>query len=144
MGRQAPAGLVSLQLATIAQISDPHVGVGAEHENTARALAQAVAATARIDPQPIAVLLTGDLTHDGAHEEYELVRELLSPLPMPVHPIPGNHDRRENLRAAFSVTVLGLLIGAIAFAVSLVRDRLYAQDLSDLEYVATTLEPEPR
>ncbi len=49
----------------------------------------------------------------------------------------------DNLRVAFSVTVLGLLIGAIAFAVSLVRDRMYAQDLSDLEYVATTLEPEP-
>lgn len=48
----------------------------------------------------------------------------------------------DNLRVAFSVTVLGLLIGAVAFAVSLVRDRLYAQDLSDLEYVATTLEPE--
>lgn len=46
----------------------------------------------------------------------------------------------DNLRVAFSVTVLGLLIGAIAFAVSLVRDRLYAQDLSDLEYVATALE----
>jgi biopolymer transport protein ExbB/TolQ len=48
----------------------------------------------------------------------------------------------DNLRVAFSVTVLGLLIGAIAFAVSLVRDRLYAQDLSDLEYVATALERE--
>ncbi len=50
----------------------------------------------------------------------------------------------ENLRVAFSVTVLGLLIGAIAFAVSLVRDRMYAQDLSDLEYVATTLTPDQR
>jgi biopolymer transport protein ExbB/TolQ len=50
----------------------------------------------------------------------------------------------ENLRVAFSVTVLGLLIGAIAFSISLVRDRLYAQDLSDLEYVATTLTPEQR
>jgi len=50
----------------------------------------------------------------------------------------------DNLRVAFSVTVLGLLIGAIAFAVSLVRDRLYAQDLSDLEYIATTLTPEER
>jgi biopolymer transport protein ExbB/TolQ len=50
----------------------------------------------------------------------------------------------ENLRVAFSVTVLGLLIGAIAFAVSLVRDRLYAQDLSDLEYVAATLTPDQR
>jgi biopolymer transport protein ExbB/TolQ len=49
----------------------------------------------------------------------------------------------ENLRVAFSVTVLGLLIGAVAFAISLVRDRLYAQDLSDLEYVASVLETEP-
>ena len=47
----------------------------------------------------------------------------------------------ENLRAAFSVTVLGLLIGAVAFSISLVRDRLYAQDLSDLEYVVTALDP---
>ena len=46
----------------------------------------------------------------------------------------------DNLRAAFSVTVLGLLIGAIAFSISLVRDRLYAQDLSDLEYVNAALE----
>jgi biopolymer transport protein ExbB/TolQ len=45
----------------------------------------------------------------------------------------------ENLRVAFSVTVTGLLAGAIAFAVSLVRDRLYGQDYSDLEYVAATL-----
>jgi biopolymer transport protein ExbB/TolQ len=45
----------------------------------------------------------------------------------------------DNLRVAFSVTVLGLLIGAIAFAVSLVRDRLYGQDLSDLEFVANRL-----
>ena len=41
----------------------------------------------------------------------------------------------DNLRVAFSVTVLGLLIGAVAFGISLVRDRLYGQDLSDLEYV---------
>lgn len=50
----------------------------------------------------------------------------------------------DNLRVAFSVTVVGLLVGAVAFAVSLVRDRMYSQDLSDLEYVATTLTPEQR
>ena len=50
----------------------------------------------------------------------------------------------ENLRVAFSITVVGLLVGAIAFAISLIRDRLYAQDLSDLEYVAATLAPEQR
>ncbi len=45
----------------------------------------------------------------------------------------------ENLRVAFGVTVVGLLVGAIAFAISLVRDRLYAQDYSDVEYVAAIL-----
>jgi biopolymer transport protein ExbB/TolQ len=44
-----------------------------------------------------------------------------------------------NLRVAFSVTILGLLVGAGAFGISLVRDRLYSQDLSDLEYVAVML-----
>ena len=47
----------------------------------------------------------------------------------------------DNLRVAFSITVVGLLTGALAFGISLVRDRLYAQDLSDLEYVVAALEP---
>jgi biopolymer transport protein ExbB/TolQ len=46
-----------------------------------------------------------------------------------------SHD----LRVAFSVTVVGLLIGAVAFAISLSRDRMYSQDLSDLQYVAAVL-----
>jgi biopolymer transport protein ExbB/TolQ len=41
-----------------------------------------------------------------------------------------------NLRVAFSVTVVGLLIGAVAFGLSLARDNMYGQDLSDLEYLA--------
>ncbi|MBS1676097.1 MAG: MotA/TolQ/ExbB proton channel family protein [Actinobacteria bacterium] len=45
----------------------------------------------------------------------------------------------DNLRVAFSVTVAGLLVGAVAFGISLVRDRLYAQDFSDVEYVAACL-----
>jgi biopolymer transport protein ExbB/TolQ len=46
-----------------------------------------------------------------------------------------SHD----LRIAFSVTVLGLLIGAVAFGVSLSRDRMYSQDLSDLQYLAAVI-----
>ena len=45
-----------------------------------------------------------------------------------------------NLRLAFSITVLGLLVGTVAFGISLMRDRLYGQDLSDLEFVAATLQ----
>src|SRR3954447_10199550 len=52
------------------------------------------------------------------------------------------NELSDNLRVAFSVTVLGLLIGAVAFGISLVRDRLYGQDLSDLEFVAATLAPD--
>lgn len=52
----------------------------------------------------------------------------------------GNvHALTDNLRVAFSVTVLGLFVGAIAFAVSLVRDSMYGQDFSDLEFVASVL-----
>lgn len=46
----------------------------------------------------------------------------------------------DNLRVAFSITVVGLLVGALAFGISLVRDRLYAQDLSDLEFLAASIE----
>ncbi len=49
----------------------------------------------------------------------------------------------DDLRVAFSVTVIGLLVGMIAFAVSLVRDRLYAQDYSDVEYVLAGLSSVP-
>ena len=52
-----------------------------------------------------------------------------------------SHD----LRIAFSVTVVGLMIGAVAFGLSLTRDRMYGQDLSDLEYVAAVInDPRPR
>ncbi len=50
----------------------------------------------------------------------------------------------QNLRIAFSVTVVGLLIGAVAFGLSLTRDRMYGQDLSDLEYLAAVIsDPAP-
>jgi len=49
----------------------------------------------------------------------------------------------QDLRLAFSVTVVGLLIGAVAFALSLSRDRMYGQDLSDLQYLAAVID-DPR
>jgi biopolymer transport protein ExbB/TolQ len=49
----------------------------------------------------------------------------------------------DDLRIAFSVTILGLLVGALAFAVSLIRDRLYAQDLSDLEFIVAAISRPP-
>jgi len=49
----------------------------------------------------------------------------------------------DDLRVAFSVTVAGLLVGAVAYTVSLVRNRLYDQDYSDVEYIAAALAGAP-
>lgn len=59
----------------------------------------------------------------------------------------ANGDTQEladNLRIAFSVTVIGLLIGGLAFTVSIIRDRIYSQDISDLEYLLELLEGGPK
>ena len=42
------------------------------------------------------------------------------------------------------MTVIGLLIGGLAFVVSIVRDRIYSQDISDLEYLLELLEGGPK
>lgn len=49
----------------------------------------------------------------------------------------------DDLRVAFSVTVAGLLVGAVAYTVSLVRNRIYDQDYSDVEYVMVSLAATP-
>ncbi len=46
----------------------------------------------------------------------------------------------DNLEIAFSVAVIGLLIGGLAYVIGLVRDRMYSQDISDLEYLLELLE----
>ena len=46
------------------------------------------------------VLITGDLIQDDSAEAYERFRELLLPLNMRMHCVPGNHDVRELMRAA--------------------------------------------
>jgi Icc protein len=76
----------------LAQLSDPHIRVGPDDQDSAAALARAVDAVLRLDPLPDAVLVSGDLADGGTPAEYERVRELLAPLPMPVHVLPGNHD----------------------------------------------------
>jgi 3',5'-cyclic AMP phosphodiesterase CpdA len=91
-----------MQPQLIVQITDSHVGVGPEDHGSQPALAAAVGAIGELDPAPVAVLFTGDIAAHGRPEEYARVRELLAPLPMPVHPLMGNHDDREALRAAFA------------------------------------------
>jgi Icc protein len=76
----------------IAQLSDPHIRVGPDDQGAGTALSAAVERVLALDPLPHAVLVTGDLAEHAAPAEYDRFRELLAPLPMPVHVLPGNHD----------------------------------------------------
>jgi biopolymer transport protein ExbB/TolQ len=49
----------------------------------------------------------------------------------------------ENLRDAFGATVVGLLVGTIAFALTLARTRMYTEDLAALEQGSEALRPLP-
>ncbi|MCI4666131.1 MAG: metallophosphoesterase [Neomegalonema sp.] len=47
-----------------------------------------------------AVIHTGDLVDHGDADEYERFNELIAALKLPFYALPGNHDRREGMRAA--------------------------------------------
>jgi 3',5'-cyclic AMP phosphodiesterase CpdA len=84
----------------LAQLSDLHIGAGVGEADPVRRAERVVAAVAALTPAPDAVVVTGDLTQLGGPEEYARVLEVLAPLEMPVHPLPGNHDVRAALRGA--------------------------------------------
>lgn len=56
----------------------------------------------RLAPRPDAVLISGDITDGGSARDYALARSILDRLEVPYFLVPGNHDRRETLRAAFA------------------------------------------
>ena len=89
----------------ICQLTDLHVrprGLAANRVSETNMFAdRAFRAVAALTPRPDAVVLTGDLTENGLPAEYAMLAGLIRQhLPMPVYLVPGNHDRRENLRAA--------------------------------------------
>jgi len=95
----------------ILQISDTHIvpdgELAYEKVDTAAALTETVATINRLraqaDPIDI-VLVTGDLTEHGSEAEYRRFLEIMEGLELPFRTVPGNHDRREPMRAAFKDT----------------------------------------
>lgn len=90
----------------IAHISDFHVFAKAPETSAVRAdAAQAarkvVADIAGFAPRIDTVMFTGDLTDGGSAEDYALLLDILSPIDVPIFVVPGNHDARPGLRAAF-------------------------------------------
>ena len=60
---------------------------------------------AGFSPRIDAVMITGDLADGGSAEDYALVKDILSPIKVPIFAVPGNHDAREGFRAAFHSTL---------------------------------------
>ncbi len=89
----------------IAQITDMHVmAAGRKAFGHVDVNANLVAALARLgahDPRPDIVLATGDMTCNGQADEYEALAAILAGCDIPLHVMPGNHDDRARIRAAF-------------------------------------------
>jgi 3',5'-cyclic AMP phosphodiesterase CpdA len=85
--------------ALLVQLSDLHLRP--DDPRPAERLERAVHRVAELQPRPRAVLLSGDLADEPSSAAYEQVHELLAPLGLPLHAIPGNHDGRDLLRARF-------------------------------------------
>jgi 3',5'-cyclic-AMP phosphodiesterase len=89
----------------IAQISDLHIKppdtLAYGRVDTAKALERCVAALNEFAPAPDFVVISGDLADTPMREEYDHLKRLLAPLKLPFAAIPGNHDSRDMMRAAF-------------------------------------------
>ncbi len=89
----------------IAQISDLHIkppgSLAYGRVDTAKALERCVATLNEFKPAPDFVVISGDLADTPLAAEYDYLKRLLAPLKLPFAGIPGNHDSRELMRAAF-------------------------------------------
>ncbi len=90
----------------IAQISDLHCRAADDPPSLGfeinRNIGLAVARLNALSPRPDLILATGDLTGSGSADQYDALDGLLGPLEMPLYLLPGNHDERGPLLAAFA------------------------------------------
>ncbi|MEW2312346.1 phosphodiesterase [Streptomyces sp. NPDC006864] len=84
----------------LAHLSDTHLRVNETDHPAEHGLATALDRLGRFDTPVTAVIVTGDLTHDGSPNQYRQFERLLDRAQVPVLLVKGNHDRDEGIRAA--------------------------------------------
>lgn len=96
-------------MTAILQITDTHIvpsgALVSGRLDTAQSLVKLVTRITSIRDQIgtiDAVLVSGDLSDDGSDDSYARFKSLMAPLNLPLLVIPGNHDAREPMRAAFA------------------------------------------
>lgn len=89
----------------VAHISDLHMrrrGVLLPHiPHVTGPLRRTLAAIHSLRERPACIIATGDLTESGTYPEYRRLRELIAGSDIPIYLLPGNHDRRQPMRAIF-------------------------------------------
>ncbi len=83
----------------IVHISDSHISL--DNPQRTENLQTCVDVINSADVQPNAVIHTGDLTHNGVAEEYNITRAVLDGLKAPYFVLPGNKDKRPAFIDAF-------------------------------------------
>jgi 3',5'-cyclic-AMP phosphodiesterase len=101
---------------------------GWSYIDTAACLERAIAELNALNPRPDVIVVTGDLTDHGGVEEYANLRTILAAARMPVFVIPGNHDSRDGIRAAFGADGYLPAAGFLHYAVEGYPVRLVALD----------------
>ncbi len=118
----------------IAQITDAHIVEKNKHwlsepaTATAERLSRVIDYINALNPLPDVVFFTGDATDEGTQEAYYYFFELMAPLKVPLYVLPGNHDRREQMRKTFAHTGYVSASGFIHYAINHYPVRLIALD----------------
>lgn len=118
----------------IAQISDLHIKapgrLAYRRVDTAAALERCVAALNQLDPKPDFVVISGDLVDTPTPEEYLHLKRMLAELKLPFSAVPGNHDSRDMMRAAFPDRPYAFSSGPLNHSIELDRLDLLLLDSS--------------
>jgi len=90
---------------TLIQITDPHLLADRQERlrgvPTYETLASVLAEARRRCPEPLYVVLTGDISHDHSEEAYRRMHELLGDWAGRALVLPGNHDDRAAMLRVF-------------------------------------------
>ncbi len=91
---------------SLVQISDCHIDdvENCMGSNTHESLNNIIKEVALIDAD--ALLISGDLSHNGTKNSYQIIRQILNPIKTNLLILSGNHDNKENLNSAFAEHLL--------------------------------------
>jgi len=85
-------------------------------------------------------MITGDITHDGQRDSYNVARELLGRFALDAHFVPGNHDDRATMRKVFADVLTGDDDEPISFSRSSADWRLIGLDSLDTPHASGRIE----